>query len=177
MKGESVYLRTIKKEDLDSLYEAVQDEEIRYMTGTRSVFSMEQLYEYYQRIMHDETRYDFSICLIDTDELIGDLAIMEIDEENNKAAFRMALHHPNHFNKGYGTEALQLALQFAFDTLNLNRLQLEVFSHNVRGIKAYEKAGFKTEGVIRESLYINNLYSDEIIMGMLKKEYDAMKNS
>ncbi|WP_100372351.1 GNAT family N-acetyltransferase [Bacillus sp. FJAT-45037] len=177
MKGESVYLRTIKKEDLESLYEAVQDEEIRYMTGTRSTFSREQLNKYYQRIMHDETRYDFSICLIDTDELIGDLAILEIDEENNKAAFRIALHHTKHFNKGYGTEALQLALQFTFDTLNLNRLQLEVYSHNVRGIKAYEKAGFKIEGIIRESLYINNQYSDEVIMGMLKKEYDAMKDT
>ncbi|MDV2682805.1 GNAT family protein [Alkalihalophilus lindianensis] len=177
MKGESVYLRTIKKKDLESLYQAIQDEEIRYMTGTRSAFSMEQLSEYYQRIMSDETRYDFSICLTGTEELIGDLSILEIDEENKKAGFRIALHHTNHFNKGYGTEALQLALQFAFDTLNLNRLQLEVFSHNVRGIKSYEKAGFKTEGIIRESLYINNHYSDEMIMGILKKEYDALKNS
>ena len=74
-------------------------------------------------------------------------------------------------NKGYGTEATQLALKFTFEELKLNRLELEVFSHNIRGIKAYEKAGFIKEGTLRQSLYMNNEYSDEVLMGMLQEDY------
>ena len=98
-----------------------------------------------------------------------------IEPENQKAGFRIALNNKKDFNKGYGTEAVQLALKFVFEELKLNRLQLEVYSHNIRGIKAYEKAGFKREGVLRESLYYNNQFSDEIIMGMLRKDYEELK--
>ncbi|MGE6541506.1 GNAT family N-acetyltransferase [Bacillus luti] len=176
MTGYSVYLRPIKKEDMRNFYKAVQDEELRYMTGTRNTFTMEQLYKHYEQITNDHTRYDFAICLLNSDELLGDLSILEIDQTNQKAGFRIALHNTNYLNKGYGTEATKLALQFTFEELKLNRLQLEVFSHNTRGIKAYEKVGFKKEGILRQSLYLNNQYSDEIIMGMLKKDYHKLKN-
>ncbi|CAH0344389.1 GNAT family protein [Bacillus sp. CECT 9360] len=176
MRGKSLHLRPIKREDMGSFYKAVQNEELVYMTGTRNTFTMEQLYEHYERITNDDTRFDLAICLLDSDELLGDLSILEIDQANQKAGFRIALHNTNNLNKGYGTEAVQLALQFTFEKLKLNRLQLEVFSHNIRGIKSYEKAGFKKEGIIRQSLYINNQYSDEIIMGMLQKDYYELKN-
>lgn len=175
--GTTVYLRPVQKNDMSSFFNAVQDEEIRYMTGTTKTFTMEQLYEHYERMTNDEHRFDFAICLLNSDEVLGDLSILEIDEANQKAGFRIALHHQQIFNKGYGTEAIQLALRFAFEQLKLNRLQLEVFSHNIRGIKAYEKAGFKIEGVLRQSLYVNNQYSDEIIMAMLRTDHDELKDT
>lgn len=104
-------------------------------------------------------------------EILGDLAILDIDPDNYKAGFRIALHSRNTWNKGNGTEATQLALAFAFEDLQLNRLELEVYSHNVRDIKAYEKAGFKQEGTLRQSLYLNNAYFDEILMAMLREDY------
>ncbi|MDP4098151.1 GNAT family N-acetyltransferase [Paenibacillus sp. P96] len=175
MKGKAVYLRPIRKEDMTSFYECVRDEETRYMTGTKRTFTMEDLYKHYEHITKDETRHDFAICLIDGDKIIGDLSIVDIDADNRKGFFRIALHNRLYFNKGYGTEAVRLALEFSFEKLKLNRLQLEVFSHNVRGMKSYEKAGFKKEGVLRQSLLYNNQFSDEIIMGMLKEEYDKLK--
>lgn len=73
--------------------------------------------------------------------------------------------------KGYGTEAIALVLAFVFDELKLNRLQLEVYSHNERGLRAYEKNGFKREGVLREALYLNGAFSDEIIMAVIRRDY------
>ncbi|MEC1345272.1 GNAT family protein [Bacillus haynesii] len=169
-----VYLRPIEKGDMKSFYKAVQNEDIRYMTGTTREFTMEDLYEHYERITSDETRYDFAVCLKEGDRLIGDLSIMDIDRPNRKAGFRIALHSPAYLNKGYGSEAVRLAMRFTFERLHLNRLQLEVFSHNIRAMKAYEKAGFKKEGTIREALYMNEQYSDEIIMGILKREYEEL---
>ncbi|MFS0672119.1 GNAT family N-acetyltransferase [Ornithinibacillus sp. 179-J 7C1 HS] len=172
-QGKTIYLRQLMKVDNTSIYKAVQDEEIRYMTGTRNNFTMEQLNEHVDRTSTDNSRYDFAICLNETDEIIGDLTILDVDENNKKAAFRIALHDKKYFNKGYGTEAVNLALSFTFEELKLHRLQLEVYSHNKRAIKAYEKAGFKVEGILRDSLLYNESYSDEIVMGILAEEYFA----
>lgn len=67
-RGRTVYLRPVRKEDMESFYRAVQDDDIRYMTGTRRVFTMDELYDHYERITNDGTRYDFAICLQDGDE-------------------------------------------------------------------------------------------------------------
>lgn len=175
MIGKTVYLRPLEKDDMEGVYQSTQDEEIRYMTGTRDTFTMAQLYEHYDRISNDDTRYDFAICLIEGDHLLGDLSVLEIDLNNRKAGFRIAFHDRKFLNKGYGTEATRLALRFTFGELKLNRLQLEVFSHNIRGIRAYEKVGFKREGVLRQSLFLSNRYSDEIVMGMLHSDYSQVK--
>lgn len=53
---------------------------------------------------------------------------------------------------GLVSEAIDLAVNYVFNSLNLNRFQLEVYSHNPIGIKAYEKAGFIKEGVLRETI-------------------------
>ena len=170
-KGTNVYLRTIQDGDMESIYRSCQDEETLYMTGTRTIFTLDQIKESYRQFSKDPTRYDLAICLMASHEIIGDLAILDIDLHNKKAGFRIALHSRNSWNKGYGTEATQLALAFTFEDLYLNRLELEVYSHNPRGIKAYEKAGFKQEGTLRQSLYMNHAYSDEILMGMLREDY------
>lgn len=93
------------------------------MTGTTREYTMEDLYEHYERITSDETRYDFAVCLKEDDRLIGDLSIMDIDRRNRKAGFRIALHSPAYLNKGYGIEAVRLAMQLAFERLDLNPLQ------------------------------------------------------
>ncbi len=177
INGSLTYLRPIIEEDIESVYKATKDEEIRYMTGTTNTFTIEDIKKHYERVNKDDSRYDFAICLKESNLIIGDLTISDIDERDNKAGFRIALHNLESLGKGYGTEAVKLAIYFAFEELKLNRLQLEVFSHNPRGVKAYEKAGFTIEGILRQAIYINNQYSDEIIMGILREEYDKMKES
>ena len=171
INGIFVYLRPIKDEDMESIYKSCKDEEFLYMTGTRKSFTLDEIIKSYKQFSKDPTRYDFAICLLDNNEIIGDLAILDIDQDNNNAGFRISLHSRDTLNKGYGTEATQLAQKFTFEELGLNRLELEVFSHNIRGIKAYEKAGFKKEGTLRQRLYMNSKYSDEVLMGMLKEDY------
>ncbi|MGE7879745.1 GNAT family N-acetyltransferase [Peribacillus muralis] len=171
IKGMFVYLRPIKDEDMESVYKSCQDEEFLYMTATRNSFTLDQNIKSYKQFSKDPTRYDFAICLLDNNKIIGDLSILDIDQDNKKAGYRISLHSRNTLNKGYGTEATQLAQKFTFEELKLNRLELEVFSHNIRGIKAYENAGFKKEGTLRQSLYMNNKYSDEVLMGMLQEDY------
>ena len=104
--------------------------------------------------------------------MIGELSILDIDSPNHAAVFRIAMNHTKHTGKGFGTEAMELIIDHVFNGLKLNRLQLEVFSHNVRGIRAYEKVGFIKEGILREALFYQGNYSDEIIMSILKSDLE-----
>ncbi len=73
--------------------------------------------------------------------------------------------------KGFGTEALNLLIINSFNTLNLNRVELEVHDFNTRAYKSYLKLGFQEVGRRRKADYINGKYSDSIIMGLLKEEW------
>ncbi len=174
LKNDRVYLRTLKESDAPIMLENTKDEEIRYMTGTKPDFTLEQIIAHINNVNNDTSRYDFAICLKDNDQMIGELSILEIDNDDKKAGFRISMSSIELTGKGYGTEATKIVLQFVFEELKLNRLQLEVFSHNLRGIRAYEKVGFVKEGVLRESLYYNGDYSDEIIMAILQKDYETI---
>ncbi|WP_455675738.1 GNAT family N-acetyltransferase [Pradoshia sp.] len=174
LESKRIYLRPLSELDAPIMLESTMDKEIRYMTGTNSNFSLKQIKTHIDNINNDSSRYDFAICLKSSEEMIGELSILDIDEENKKAGFRISMGSISLTGKGYGTEAIKIVLNFVFEQLHLNRLQLEVFSHNLRGIRSYEKVGFVKEGVLRQSLYYNNAYSDEIIMAILKSDYKNM---
>lgn len=174
--GKTVFLRAIEEKDFISISKSFQDEEILYMTGTRTLLNMEQIKMAHRNFSNDSTRYDFAICSQESGQILGDLSISEIDIDNKKAMFRIALHSTEKHGRGYGTEATKLALRFTFEELKLNRLELQVFSHNIRGIRAYEKAGFIKEGILRQALFMNGTYSDEIIMSVIKKDYELNDN-
>ena len=64
---------------------------------------------------------------------------------------------------------------FAFEKLHLHRLELDVFSFNPRAEKAYLKAGFKREGVLRDAVKDGDNYADDILMAILEDEWKAMQ--
>lgn len=171
MKSEHIYLRSLLVSDAAIYKKSVDDKEIMLMTGTKGQYSIEQIETHIKAIINDETREDYAICLNETKEMIGELSILSIDQDNKSAGFRIALNNQKVIGKGFGSEATKLVIQYVFEELKLNRLQLEVFSHNPRGIRAYEKCGFVKEGVLREALFYDGTYSDEIIMSIIRKDY------
>ena len=76
--------------------------------------------------------------------------------------------------RGYGTDAMRLVLRFAFLELNLNRVSLTVFEYNQRGIRSYEKAGFKEEGREREALERDGKRWDMLFMGILREDWEKL---
>jgi RimJ/RimL family protein N-acetyltransferase len=77
------------------------------------------------------------------------------------------------WNMGYGTEVMRLMLKHGFNTLNLNRIALEVYENNPRAIRSYEKAGFFLEGRKRQGMYKNGRYIDIFLMSVLRSEWQG----
>lgn len=87
----------------------------------------------------------------------------------------MGIGDQTNWNKGYGQEILELGLGFAFEELNLSRVQLTVFDSNKCAIAAYKKCGFKHEGGHREYLQRDGQTDDMLLFGILRREWEAVK--
>jgi len=118
-----------------------------------------------------DTTYWFMIRTLEDDRLLGDIGL-EVTGWNQRNAFVGLGIGPREFwGRGYGTEAMELALQYGFLELNLHRVMLNVFEYNPRAIRSYEKSGFQHEGRIREALFREGKRWDLLFMGILRTEW------
>jgi [ribosomal protein S5]-alanine N-acetyltransferase len=74
---------------------------------------------------------------------------------------------------GYATESARALLQWAFDTLDLNRVQAETDTRNAASARVLEKLGFVREGTLREDCVVNGDVSDSWVYGLLRREWQA----
>ena len=101
-------------------------------------------------------------------------AINEIDPQLRCADFRIALFQREHRGRGIGSWAVRTTRDFAFGTLGLHRLSLDVFSFNPRAERAYLAAGFRREGVLRDAVRDGEGYGDDILMALLEEEWRTL---
>ena len=115
--------------------------------------------------------HHYSIIDLEKNEQVGKCAFTDIDHLNQSGEIGIYIGNKDYWNKGYGTEALTLLLDYGFKALNFHNIQLKVYSFNERAIKSYEKIGFKTFGKRREALLGGKERYDIIHMDILYDEF------
>jgi len=118
----------------------------------------------------------FSIRTLDADKLIGFIALDGINWTDRDSYVAIGIGEPDFWGRGCGTDAMRLMLRYAFTELNLHRISLNVYAYNQRGIRSYEKCGFKHEGCIREFVLRDGRRSDMLHMGILRSEWELQSN-
>ena len=104
---------------------------------------------------------------------VGNIGFMNLEWPPRCAEFGIFIGEKSLWDQGYGTEAVELLLCHGFETLNLNRIYLRVYSTNLRAKRSYEKAGFVVEGTLRQAVYRHGEYADIHIMSILRSEWTA----
>jgi RimJ/RimL family protein N-acetyltransferase len=167
--GKKCYLSPMDINDAEKYTEWLNDLEVTSnLSIFHSVINVEIEKEYLENLSKE---HNYSIIDIDTDELIGSCGFIGLDHLNQIAEIGLFIGNKNYWNKGYGTESMNLLLDYGFNALNLNNAMLRVYSFNERAIKMYHKLGFKVIGKRRESLKRGSKIYDEIYMDILAKEY------
>jgi len=169
ISGRYVTLRSFEKTDLELCKKWVNDPEIAKGILRVLPVSMHEHIQWYEKIITDKTRVTFAIDTIKGKKYIGNIGLMNIDWRNRKAMLWIYLDK-NFWNKGYGREGVHLLLEFAFKSLNLNKVYLNVGSFNEKAIKMYQSLGFKKDGILREDIYLDGEYIDVLTMSALRKE-------
>ena len=173
LNGNIVYLKKLDKEYIEEYWDNFKNTSIETMifTGSAQVFNKTEIENYIDRVAADSDRVDFLIFSKQDNKLVGEVVINEVDRNNRCGNIRVLINRKEDFSKGYGTEAMILALNYGFGMFNLHRIELEAYHFNNRAIHVYEKIGFKREGLRRDGAYYNHKYYDMITMSFLENEF------
>jgi RimJ/RimL family protein N-acetyltransferase len=153
------------------LFEWINDSElIRFTNNYRPISEAEQKV-WFQSLSERKDQVVLGIEARKEKKLIGTCGLYAIERVNRKAELRIKIGNKSYWGRGYGKEAVELLLDYAFSDLNLRRLWLKVLPTNDRALRLYKEVGFKEEGILREDLYIQGGYCDLIVMGLLREDH------
>lgn len=136
------------------------------------LFSEKATREWFER-EQNKPEPDYLLFLIRTledDKVIGDIGL-ENSNQHGDAFVGIGIGEPDYWSKGYGTDAMEIILRYAFQELNLQRVSLDVFEYNPRALRSYQKAGFQIEGRYRQFLNREGCRWDMIFMGITVEEW------
>ena len=169
LKGTCVGLRALEPGDAETMWSWYQDHEFSVLDGNIYPSSLESIREF-MRSLPSPAFADVSLGIENEQgSLIGIVRLKRVNAENRTADFGIAIER-GHWNRGYGTDATRTILRFAFEEMNLHRVQLGVLEYNTRAIRCYEKCGFIEEGRQRRSKFRDGRYWDNIMMAILDRE-------
>jgi RimJ/RimL family protein N-acetyltransferase len=177
LTGRLVTLRPVLAEDAAGLF--AMDDETGRLTGSPKKeddpnWTLENLQRWYaSRAEHDD-RIDLSIIERATGAWAGEVVLNELNVGNESCGFRIALQGPRFYGRGLGTEATRLIIDYAFATVGVHRIELQVYDFNPRARHVYERVGFVHEGTMREALRWDGQWIDCHLMGMLASDWDRL---
>ncbi len=173
LRGDTIDLRPLERTDVDAILPWINDSEVTRTLLIHRPMNREAEIEFIDRMAKGEQDVVLGIVATASGRLLGATGLNQIDTQSRQCQFGIFIGDRAERGKGYGSEATRLITGFAFATLNLNRVWLHVTAENAAGIKAYEKVGYRREGVLRQAFYKEGRYHDLVTMAILREEWNA----
>jgi RimJ/RimL family protein N-acetyltransferase len=168
--GQKTRLRRVERDDIPTFVRWFNDPEVRDFLTVYRPFSTAEEEKWFEGQLDDRDSELFAIETADGVH-IGNIGLHNVNWQYRHAGLGIVIGEKEYWGKGYGSDAVRTLLRFAFQEMNLHRVFLQVRDDNARGIRAYEKCGFQHEGRLREAIYSNGRYYDELWMGILRQEF------
>lgn len=171
LKGKHILLRLPRDSDKQDRIAIGRDSEFRRMVGADALtdlsLTMPEVVRWLARVGQEPPWW----IIENEGYCVGEARLHSLDSENRRARYAIGIFSQAYWNRGLGTEATRLVLQYAFDMLRLHRVDLRVLAFNHRAIACYRKCGFVTEGIEREGAFINGQWQSDVMMSILEQEY------
>jgi RimJ/RimL family protein N-acetyltransferase len=174
--GKLVRLSAIDTDELSKAFSLwARDSEFNRLLNTNAtgLQSSNTIKDWLEKDMADSSVnfHAFSIRTRVDDKLVGGTDLEIVTWNGREAFVGIFIGARENWGKGYGTDAMNILLRYAFTELNLLRVTLTVFEYNPRAIRSYEKAGFQHEGRMRRLLNKEGHRWDMLFMGILREEW------
>ena len=165
-EGNLVRLRVAEESDLDFILASeAEPENARYIIADSRV--------YHQDTLDSPAAIHFIVERKDNGEAIGFLVATGRNSPDHEQYWRRVII--NEPDKGYGKEAMNLLLGWAFEDAGAHRGWLDCKEYNDRALHVYESVGLKREGVMRETILVNGTYENLVMLGILDREWRALQ--
>lgn len=174
--GDNIYLspKSCSLEEVEKFTEWMNDFKVTdYIGHSSSLITLVGEKEWMNDSIKDSNSRIFDIITTDNDKLIGTISLQSIKWINRSAVLGIFIGDDDYRDKGYGTESINLILEYGFRYLNLHTIRLDLIGFNERAHKCYLKCGFKDAGRSREMLFLNGKYYDELHMDIIENEFDG----
>jgi RimJ/RimL family protein N-acetyltransferase len=175
-----VYLRPFERADAEIYRRWRADAVPMALAGwpNRAPMSLVEVEKRIERLATDHGKEDFAfvICTLDGERPIGEAMLFALDRANGSVGLGIFIGEPDEWGKGYGTDAVDALVDFAFAELRMERVWLNVGTDNKRAIRSYEKAGFIHEGTQRHDRWEGGRYTDGHIMSILLDEWRSRRS-
>lgn len=162
LKGEQIYLRSVKISDLDFIERLENNPENWLISGTLKPFSKKNLEEYILNIsdLVSDEQYRWIICLNDSERRIGAIDLFEYDQKLRRTG--MGIIIDEEFRKsGLATEAISILNEYAFSSLNLSQLWANILDDNHASQRLFEKSGFQRTATKKKWFIVDGEWHDE----------------
>lgn len=173
--GRICYLSPVSKDSTESWTRWDNDLEVGIPLGNEpyTPTTIESTEENIASIIKEKI-HAFDILEIESDHLIGRCFLGALDNVNRSCRLGIVIGEKTHWDRGFGTEAIHLLLEYAFNIINMNSVNLGTYSFNKRAIACYKKVGFKEIEKRRESRIIGEKKYDTIMMDILAREHETV---
>ena len=174
LEGKRIYLREVTQDDIGNMYhswladnEVTKNLECRYFPQ-----SIDNIRAYVSSMKAPDNTL-FAIIVKEAGDIhIGNIRLGPVSWQHRFAGIGLLIGNKQFWGKGYGTEAISLVRDYAFGKLSLHKLTAGCYSCNLASVRAFEKAGFVREGLLRRQYYTElGQRTDEVVLGCLADEY------
>jgi RimJ/RimL family protein N-acetyltransferase len=172
IQGKLIRLWSVERHDLLKNYQWANDRELIRLAGMnplpKSVWEVERWYE---TSTTSPSTQIFAIKSLDG-EYLGNIELADMEVRVGRAEVGVLVGERSFWGKGIGSDAVYTLCKFAFEELRMHRLEARVLEHNERARRIFEKVGFKSEGIERESHYAEGKWWNVTLLGLLERELD-----
>lgn len=172
--GNKVILRAMRRSDMEMICDMFNDPELeKFVVGWAFPLSIDQQNKWFDSHMNDSDSFRF---VIETKEdgPVGIATLTDIDWKNRRASHGIKLLNKEKRSRGIGTDSVMAIMRYAFDELQLHRLDSSRFVDNIPSQRLYKKCGWVEEGIHKDYIFKGGKYKDLVFMRILAEEYYSL---
>ncbi len=173
LTGNSIYLRALEPEDLEFIYRLENNEAIWEVSNTQTPYSRFLIRQYLENAhqdIYEAKQLRLAICKNGSFDAIGLIDMFDFDPVNQRAGVGIIIQDTAERNKGVGSEALELLISYAFNTLQLHQLYANIDLGNVASVSLFTNFGFQLAGLKKDWIKRNNNYHDEGLYQLIRQQ-------
>jgi len=173
LSSNRIYLRKLRKSDISKTYLSwLNDSQVcRFLHAGTMSSDKKDLLDYYNSFRGSKDNFLFAIITKKNNKHIGNVRLGPIERDHKRSEFGILIGDKKSWGKGFAFEVINVILKYAFERLNLNRINIYVVEKNKAALAVYKKAGFKIEGCMRKNYCLKEKYLNTLVLGMLKEEF------